>query len=196
MNDFWLCFVTLFVAVDPVGLLPSFMALTEGLERHHLRQVILQSMLTASVVAVAFLVFGPALLSKLGITVPDFMIAGGLLLLVFTLADLLAGEKRLRQPDLDSLGAVPIGVPLITGPAVLTSCIVLANVHGKPLTAIAVIINIILAGIVFSLSEPITKWIGRTGAKAVSKIASLLLAAIAVMFIRKGLTEAILSLSK
>lgn len=196
MNDFWLCFVTMFVAVDPVGLLPSFMALTEGVERHRLRGIILQSVVTASVVAIVFLVFGPTLLSKLGITVPDFMIAGGLLLLVFTLADLLTGEKRLRQPDADSLGAVPIGVPLITGPAVLTSCIVLANVHGKPITASAVVINIILAGIVFAFSEPITRWIGRTGAKATSKVASLLLAAIAVMFIREGIAEVILSFSK
>ncbi|MDX9979490.1 MAG: MarC family protein [Lentisphaeria bacterium] len=191
MNDFWLCFVPLFVAVDAIGVLPMFLALTTGLERARLRQLIVQSVVTAGSVAVLFIAFGPLLLDFLGITVSDFMIAGGILLLVISLSDLLTGEKRQRQTDLQSLGAVPIGVPLITGPAVLTTCILQANTHGKLLTILAVLSNIALAGVVFWFSEAIARVMGRAGAKAVSKVASLLLAAIAVMLIRKGITSVI-----
>ncbi len=196
MNDFWLCFVPLFVAVDAVGVVPIFVSLTEGLEATRLHAVIFQSVATASVIAVAFLVFGPALLAFLGITVPDFMIAGGILLLVISLNDLLTGEKRQRQADIESLGAVPLGIPLITGPAVLTTCILLANTHGKLITALAVVVNIAIAGIVFWFADPITRRFGRTGAKSVSKVASLFLAAIAVMWMRRGILEAIAAAGK
>lgn len=187
MNEFWVCFVPLFVAVDAIGILPIFMTLTEGMDKARLRIVIVQSVITAAVVALVFLAFGPVLLSFLGITVPDFMIAGGILLLAISLSDLLTGEKRQRQTDPESLGAVPIGVPLITGPAVLTTCILLAGLHGKILTSVAALINIALAGIVFEFSKSITHALGRAGSRTVSKIASLLLAAIAVMLIRKGI---------
>jgi multiple antibiotic resistance protein len=196
MNDFWLCFVPLFVAVDAVGVVPIFVSLTEGLEAKRLHAVIFQSVATASVIAVAFLVFGPALLAFLGITVPDFMIAGGILLLVISLNDLLTGEKRQRQADIESLGAVPLGIPLITGPAVLTTCILLANTRGKLITAMAVVVNIAIAGIVFWFADPITRRFGRTGARSVSKVASLFLAAIAVMLMRTGILEAIAAAGK
>ncbi len=191
MYEFWLCFIPLFVAVDAMGVLPMFVALTEGLDEPRLRTVILQSMVTAMAVALLFLALGPILLRFIGITVPDFMIAGGLLLLVISLRDLLAGEKPQRQVDLDSLGAVPIGVPLITGPAVLTTCMLLATTHGKMLTAGAVGVNVLIAGVTFWFAAPLTRVLGRTGTKTISKVASLFLAAIAIMLMRKGLFQAI-----
>ena len=193
MKDFWLCFVPLFVAVDAVGVLPLFLSLTEGIDAVRLKKVVLQSVLTAMTVALVFLAFGPVLLRFLGITVSDFMIAGGIL--AIALSDLLSGEKKHRQMDRASLGAVPIGVPLITGPGVLTTCILLVSLHGRLLTSVAVIANIAIAGVVFAFSGAITRVIGRTGAKTLSKVASLLLAAIAVMLIRRGITD-ILALVK
>lgn len=188
MKTFWLCFVPLFVAVDAVGVLPLFLSLTEGMQKTQRHAVILQSVITASIVALAFLWFGPLLLRFLGITVPDFMIAGGVLLLAISLSDLLTGTKRQRQTDPDSLGAVPIGVPLITGPAVLTTCILLGGMHGRWITSAAVLANIVFAGLVFLSADPISRALGKTGSKTASKLASLLLAAIAVMLIRRGVT--------
>jgi len=196
MNTFWLCFVPLFVAVDAIGVMPMFLALTEGLGPKRLRAVLVQSVVTAATVAVLFLAAGPALLRFLGITVPDFMIAGGLLLLAISLSDLLTGVKRMREADADSLGAVPIGIPLITGPAVLTTCILLSTTHGKLITAVAAVLNIVLAGLIFGFAKPITARLGRTGSKTVSKVASMLLAAIAVMLMRRGIAEIILSAGK
>ena len=188
MNEFWLCFVPLFVAVDAFGVLPMFVSLTEGVEREQLKGIILQSVITASVVALLFLSFGPGIMRFLGITVSDFMIAGGLLLLIFSLSDLLTGEKKQRQTTSDELGAVPIGVPLITGPGVLTTCILLAEIHGWLMTALAIIVNVAIAGVTFLFAEQMTRIIGKTGSKIMSKIANLLLTAIAVMLIRKGIT--------
>lgn len=187
MNTFWQCFVPLFVAVDAIGVLPLFVSLTDGMDRYRLKVVIIQSVVTASVVALIFLFFGPMFLNFIGITVSDFMIAGGVLLLAISLNDLLTGEKKQRQTELGSLGAVPIGVPLISGPAVLTTCILLAGIHGKLFTAIALVLNVVFAGVVFLFSGLITRTVGRTGTKTISKVASLLLAAIAVMLIRKGI---------
>jgi multiple antibiotic resistance protein len=192
MDIFWLCFVPLFIAVDAIGVLPLFVSLTEGIDKERLRIVIWQSVITATVVALIFISFGLLFLRFLGITVPDFMIAGGLLLLAISLSDLLTGEKRQRQTDSESLGAVPIGVPLITGPAVLTTCMLLAGIHGRLITAIAVVINIALAGLIFAFSQSLTRFLGRTGTKTISKVASMLLAAIAVMLIRKGIVELLL----
>lgn len=189
MNEFWLCFVPLFVAVDAIGVLPLFVSLTVEMESTRRRKVILQSVITATFVAVAFLWFGPALLRFLSISVPDFMIAGGLLLFAISLSDLLTGTKKQREADPESLGVVPIGIPLITGPAVLTTCLVLTSMHGRALTTAAVVVNIVLAGVVFLVADPLMRLLGRTGIKAVSKLASLLLAAIGVMLIRKGIVS-------
>ena len=186
MNEFWLCFVPLFVAVDAIGVLPLFISLTEEMERARRKAVILQSVTTAAIVAVIFLWFGPLLLRFLNISVPDFMTAGGLLLFAISLNDLLTGTKKQREADPDSLGAVPIGIPLITGPAVLTTCLLLTSMHGRGITTAAVVVNVSLAGVVFLAADPLTKLLGRTGMKTVSKLASLLLAAIGVMLIRKG----------
>jgi multiple antibiotic resistance protein len=196
MHEFWLCFVPLFVAVDAIGVLPLFLSLTEGVESPRCHAVIFQSVVTASAVALLFLVFGPDLLSFLGITVSDFMIAGGILLLAISLTDLLTGEKRQRQADSETLGAVPLGIPLITGPAVLTTCILLSHTYGKPITALAAVVNIAIAGVTFWFAEPITKLLGRTGSKSVSRIASLLLAAIAIMLVRRGIVAIIGSIGK
>lgn len=191
MQEFWICFIPLFVAVDAFGTLPLFISLTEGFDSQKLKRVIIQSVITASVVTLGFLAVGPDFLLFLGITVSDFMIAGGILLLTISLSDLLSGEKKQKQTDTDNIGAVPIGIPLIAGPAVLTTCILLSSAHGTVLTAVSAFINILLAGIIFYFAGPICQCLGRTGTKTASKLASLLLTAIAVMLIRKGIVNII-----
>jgi len=191
MKIFLLCFVPLFVAVDALGVLPIFISLTDSLSSAQKRKVLIQSLITAAVVALVFLAIGPAILIALNITVSDFMVAGGILLLVISLSDLLTGEKKQRIVDPETLGAVPLGVPIITGPAVLTTSVLLANVHGMSITALALLINIGIAGAIFWFAQPITRFLGNAGTMILSKIASLFLATIAVMLIRKGLLEII-----
>jgi multiple antibiotic resistance protein len=187
MNDFWLCFFPMFVAVDAVGILPLFMHLTEGVDRQAVRKIIVQSMITALVVALVFLALGRWIFQYLGITVADFLIAGGVLLFTISVIDVITVEKRIAQVDADGLGAVPIGVPLIVGPAVLTTIFVLVGEYGIMPTVAATVANIVIAGGVFWLAAPIHRILGRSGSRALSKLAGILLAAIAVMMVRRGI---------
>jgi multiple antibiotic resistance protein len=187
MTKFWFCFFPIFMAVNAIGVMPMFMNFTEGLEKPKIRRIIIQSVVTATIVAVIFLAVGKTILDLLGITVSDFMIAGGTLLFIISLNNLLAMEKTSRLIDPDSLGAVPLGVPLIVGPAVLTTILTLVSEYGPVATVTALIVNILIAGVTFWSSGPIIRLLGKSGAKTVSKIADLLLAAIAVMMVRKGL---------
>jgi multiple antibiotic resistance protein len=187
MNNFWLCFVPLFVAVDALGLLPVFMGLTQGLPRVRIRRIIGESVITAMIVALVFLFIGKGILTLLGITVADFMIAGGVLLFVLSLSDLIAAEKRRIQVDQEKVGAVPLGVPLMVGPGVLTTTILLINQYGMIPTVSATIVNIVIAGMVFWMSGSINRILGRAGTRTISKLSSLILAAIGVMMVRKGI---------
>jgi multiple antibiotic resistance protein len=187
MNNFWLCFVPLFVAVDALGLLPVFMGLTQELPRARIRRIIGESVITAMIVALVFLFIGKGILTLLGITVADFMIAGGALLFVLSLSDLIAAEKRRIQMDQEEVGAVPLGVPLMVGPGVLTTTILLINQYGMIPTVSATIVNIVIAGMVFWMSGSINRILGRAGTRTISKLSSLILAAIGVMMVRKGI---------
>ena len=187
MKSFWLCFVPLFVAVNAFGVLPLFINLTEGVESQKIRRVVFQSMITALIVALAFIALGTIILNLLGITDADFMIAGGTLLLIISIREIISTDKSPYPVDLDSMGAVPIGVPLITGPAVLTTSMLLINEHTLVITSLAIIINILIAGGIFLSAPLINRVLGKTGSKTISKITSLLLAAIAVMIIRRGI---------
>ena len=186
MNNFWLCFVPLFVAVDALGLLPVFMGLTQGLPHARIRRIIGESVITAMIVALVFLFIGKGILTLLGITVADFMIAGGALLFVLSLSDLIAAEKRRVKVDQEEVGAVPLGVPLMVGPGVLTTTILLINQYGMIPTVSATIVNIVIAGMVFWMSGSINRILGRAGTRTISKLSSLILAAIGVMMVRKG----------
>ena len=174
------------MAVNVIGVLPMFMNLTQGLDRPKINRIIVQSVVTATIVAVVFLAVGKIILDLLGITVSDFMIAGGTLLFIISLDDLMSVERRWSQIDPESLGAVPLGVPLIVGPAVLTTILILVHEYGSLATVAALILNILIAGIIFWLYAPIIRLLGKSGARTVSKLAALLLAAVAVMMVRKG----------
>ena len=189
MMTFWLCFVPLFVAVDSIGLLPLFLALIEGIERSHVRKIIVQSIITAMVVALLFLFVGEAVLRLMGITVSDFLVAGGIILFLISVGGLFADAEKGKKVQAEDFGPVPIGVPLIVGPAVLTTTMLLAREHGIAPTAFALVANIAITGLMFGSSRFLMRVIGGSGAKIMSKVAHLLLAAIAVMMVRKGLVS-------
>jgi multiple antibiotic resistance protein len=184
INDFLLAFVPLFVAVDIIGTLPMFLGLTDGMPADKRRHIIRQSILTALPVAVGFLYLGQFLFDRLGITMYDFMVAGGVLLFIIATIDLVSSIKYARR--IEVIGAVPLGIPLIVGPAVLTTELMLVDIHGHTATILALVVNIALAGLVLLSADFWARHLGKAGSQAFSKVASLILAAIAVMMIRKG----------
>lgn len=192
VTEFLLAFIPIFVAVDAIGLLPIFVSLTADADAKTKNKIILQSLLTATCLAVGFILTGRAVFKFLGITIADFMIAGGVILFCIAILDLLTQSKLERLPA-HELGAVPIGTPLMVGPAVLATSLITVDQHGTGMTLLAVLINILLAGIVFTCSDGLIRVLGKAGANALSKVLALFLAAIAVMMIRRGIFEIILS---
>lgn len=186
MIDYLLAFIPIFVAVDAIGVLPIFVSLTEGCKKKEKTKIILNSMMTAMLLAATFVFLGKAIFKVLGITIGDFMIAGGAILFSIAIRDILNPGKQHRVPAKE-LGAVPLGIPLIVGPAVLTTSLILIGEYGLYPTLFSLLINILLAGLVFSSSEFLIRILGENGTRALSKVTSLLLAAIAVMMIRKGI---------
>ncbi|MBN1974798.1 MAG: MarC family protein [Sedimentisphaerales bacterium] len=190
MKNIFLSFIPIFVAVDAFGILPLFVSLTKDIRPKERTKVIIQSMITATVLSIGFVLVGKIIFKWLGIEMGDFMIAGGAILFSLAIIDIVNPAKKRRSP-ISELGAVPIGTPLIAGPAVLTTSMLIISEYGLQATIISIIVNILLAGAILRSSEIIIHILGEAGSKAVSKIASLLLAAIAVMLIRKGLIDII-----
>ena len=188
IHDIVLAFVPIFFAVDPIGLLPIFASLTSELTSEEKQKIIAQSLLTALCLAIGFIFFGKWIFNLLGITIGDFMIAGGGILFCLSMIDLmnLGKAKSVSKQD---LGAVPIGTPLVVGPAVLTLSLMLIAVHGIVVTLIAVLANLIIVGVVFMASDRLMRILGEPGARALSKVMALLLASIGVMMVRKGILE-------
>jgi multiple antibiotic resistance protein len=143
-------------------------------------------MLTGFCLAAGFLLIGKFLFKVLGISIGDFLVAGGVILFCIAIADIINPIKKRRLPGKE-LGAVPLGTPLIVGPAVLTTSMITLSQYGLPATFFAVVVNILCAGLVFYLSTSLIRLLGDAGTKALSKVTSLLLAAIAVMMVRRGI---------
>ena len=193
IKNILLSIIPVLVAVDAIGVLPIFISFTEGLNKEEKSRIIFQSMLTAICLAVFFIFLGKTIFKLLGITMSDFMIAGGAILFCIAIIDIVNPQKKRRIPN-GEMAAVPLGTPLIVGPAVLTTSMIIIGEYGLIPTLVSVIVNVLLAGIIFSYSGILIRAIGISGAKALSKVMSLLLAAIAVMMVRKGVFQILLSL--
>lgn len=190
MKLFLLSFIPIFVAMDALGIMPMYIGFTEHLKKRDKQKIISQSIITAFLIGIIFLFLGKWIFELLGVMVFDFKIAGGTVLLVIALRDLLQHEKSRRLPT-ETMGAVPIGTPLVTGPAVLTTMIIMLSSYGPWITVSSFIVNLFIVFIVFTFADQISKVLGKAGSKAMSKIAHLLLAAIAVMMIRKGVFDTV-----
>ena len=190
MEFFWFAFIPLFVAFDGVGLLPVYWALSHRLTPAARRQAVTEAVITAAIVAVVFLMVSRFIFSLMGLTVSDVMMAGGLILIVLCLRELLLPEKP-PKTETSSPGVVPLGVPLLSGPAVLTTLILVRHDYGWEVTLAALAANLALIWVILRAADWLMRWIGREGSQVISKISSLVLTAFGVMLIRHGLLMAL-----
>ena len=181
-----LSLIPLFVSIDPPGNMPIFMSMTDQLTDDRRRRLLKAAVLTALCVALVFLVSGRLIFQFLGITDNDFRIGGGIVLLVFSVKDLLFSGPHADGVDEQDLGVVPLGIPLIMGPAALTTIIIQVESQGTLPTLGALSLVLLFTYLLFDRSRHVLPYIGKGGAKAFAKIASLFLAAIAVNMIRIG----------
>ena len=192
LNPYIESFLPLFVAVNLPGILPIFMSMTDGMTVKARRKLVIQASSTAFAVAVLILFAGEIIFSALGITVNDLRVGGGLILLILSVTDLIFGDYRQRGTVEDentesSIGIVPIGIPLIIGPAAITTIIVSQQSFGYMPSLVSLLLNLSLVTIGFMIGPPLIEKLGSGPAKPVAKITSLLLAAIAVAMIRVGI---------
>jgi len=182
-------FIPIFVAVDAIGNIPLFISLVEGMNKNQRHRVITESVTTATVVAIIFMFIGKWVLRLIGITIADFQIAGGVLLFVISVRLLLPGASKgiLSNGHDKDVGVFPLGTPLITGPAVLTTTLMMLDSFGIIPTFVSLVINMLIVWVTLVKANAIMKLMGAGGTRAFSKIMYILLAAIGVMMIRRGL---------
>lgn len=185
LQKFLQAFIPLFVAIDPVGLAAIFLGLAPTMEARERERIARQAVWTGGAVALGFLFLGQSIFAALGISVGDFQIAGGLILFILAARDLIhsVAEPEKLPPD---FGVVPLGMPLIAGPASITTLLLLAQSLGVVVTLAALVVNLALVVLALHYSEWLGRKVGPTGMRAISKIISMLLAAIAVSMIRQG----------
>jgi multiple antibiotic resistance protein len=182
-------FVPLFVAIDALGTVPIVMSLTEGMTGAERTRVVNTAMLVATVLALIFLFLGTTILALLDISVGHFAVAGGVILLALALKDMLTG--KLVDPALkeELMAVVPLGTPLIAGPATVTTLILLASRYSYWIVLVSLALNLLLAWVVFWQGGLLTRFLGKGGLRAFSKVRSLLLAAIGVRMVLEGIVR-------
>jgi multiple antibiotic resistance protein len=192
-------FVTLVIVLDPLGLVPTFLAVTHGLPRPARRQVALRASLIAACVLAGTALIGARLLEALGISIAAFRIAGGLLL--FSIAsEMVFGLRIQRQSEtaeealeehVRNMAAFPLAIPLMAGPGAITAVVLLSGRAGSDLALLAGLITVAALGVglcllAFLAATRIEKFLGITGNVVLSRLLGVLLAALAVQFVVDG----------
>ena len=188
LRVFIFSFVPLFIVIDALGNLPFVISMSEGMTRPERRQMIHIAVITATVVGLVFLFFGQFILKVMDISVGAFAIAGGIILLVLSMKYMSTG-RMVETTKEEMVAVVPIGTPLTVGPATITTLLLLANQFADYIYVVLLsfVLNMLITWAVFLSSNQIIRFLGKGGLGAISKVFSLLLAAIAVSMIIRGL---------
>ena len=184
-EKFLVAFIPIFVAIDPIGLIACFIGFAPNATREHRQRQGLLGVVTGLAVAIGFIFLGKFIFNALGISVADFQVAGGLVLLGLAGRDLLGAGQTARSGS-DDFGVVPLGMPLIAGPALLTALLILVDSVGAVFTILSLLLNLLLVQIGFRYARRVEQLVSKQGLNGVSKLIALLLAAIAVSLIRRG----------
>ena len=185
-HDFVMTFVPLFIVIDAFGNLPFLLSVGQDLDRRQQRKVVNYAILTATVVGLVFLFLGQFILNVMGIAVEEFSIAGGIVLMVLSIRYMITGHMVMVVKE-EMVAVVPIGTPLTVGPATIAALLLLAGRFPLYMVLISFVLNMLITWIIFFLSQRIARFMGRGGLTAISRVFSLLLAAIAVSMIIGGL---------
>ena len=184
-EKFFVAFIPVFVAIDPIGLVALFIGLGPSASPQQRRHQAFLGIFTGLGVAIGFIFLGKIIFSALGITVADFQIAGGLILLILATRELVTFGPQDRG-GADEFGIVPLGMPLIAGPALLTALLILIDTVGVVFTLVSLVVNLAIVAVALCNADRFSRWMGKQGLRGISKIIALLLAAIAVSLIRRG----------
>lgn len=177
--------VALFIITDVLGNLPFFIALTEGASREERRKTTFTAILTGLFLLAFFVTAGKLIFDLFALTMEDIKIAGGLLLFIIAL-DLLI-RTRVSVEHREDVGVVPLGTPLLVGPGAITTVIMMTNLYNIYAILLGVAICFIAIWLVLRFADFFYRLLGKNGSLIVTKISAIIIAAIAIRFIRQGI---------
>jgi len=193
--------LSLVAIIDPPGVIAPFLVLTEGFTPQEKRQVITKSCVVAAVTLAVFAVFGQWIFAVFNFTIPAFKIAGGILLFA-TAFQMTQGQRtsrtriteRGREEEVEALGVVPLGIPLLAGPGAITTVLVyMTKETGDPLDKMFVFVGILAAVLItfvlLNSADRVFRRVGRTGTIAFGRIMGIVLAAVGVQFVLDGIRQ-------
>ncbi len=189
ITDFSRAVIALFIIVDPFGNIPIFVGLTENIPDVQKKKVYDTAVLVGSALLLVFAFAGQGILSLFGLSIFSFEIAGGILLLIISIRILISGSMHENVESPESLGAVPIAIPLLVGPGAITTTIVDLNEYGIVIAILAVLIVLSLTWVILRYINNIYRYLGKTGSLVIARVMALLIAAIAVQYILTGVTH-------
>ncbi len=186
-------FITLFVIMDPIGNLPVFISMAKGMPLIEIRKNINKSIVVAGLLLFIFLFLGLEIFEFFGININSFQIAGGILLLILGIMYVLGMSNKFVKTEGNDL-SIPMGTPLLTGPGVITTTIILVKEHGTYTVFIAALLTLFASWLILMNAPKIYKLLGGHWTKVISRVMGIILAAMAVEFISKGIINIIVQL--
>lgn len=181
-------FITLFVIMDPVGNLPIFMSMTKGMPINEIKKNVDKSILVAAILLFLFLFLGIRIFDFFNINLNSFQIAGGIILLILGITYVLGITHKFMKTHGNDL-SIPIGTPLLTGPGVITITIILVKENGTYVTVIAAFLTLLATWLILWNASKLYKILGEHWTNVISRVMGIILAAIAVDFITKGIVN-------
>jgi len=189
ITDLSRAIIALFIIVDPFGNIPIFVGLTEGIPDAQKKKVYDTAVLVGTALLLVFAFAGQGILSLFGLSIYSFEIAGGILLLIISIRILISDSMHEKVESPESIGAVPIAIPLLVGPGAITTIIVDLHVYDIVIAILAVLIVLSSTWAILRYINNIYKFLGKTGSIVISRVMALLIAAIAVQYILTGITH-------
>ena len=179
--------ISLFVIVDPLGNLPILVSLTENMDREERKRTFQVATATGIILLLFFALLGEQILILFRISLQSFMIAGGILLLLIAMRMLLTGSWNGGKVSQESVGVVPIAIPLLVGPGAITTTILNIRLFGVAITVASVLIVFFIVWLTLRFIDQIHRLLGRSGSLIISRVMALIIAAIAVEYILEGI---------
>ncbi len=181
--------IVLFIIVDPFGNIPIFIGLTQEMTTAQKRKVFNTACLVGFILLLVFAFTGLEIFNIFGVSIFSFEIAGGILLLIISIRILISGSNQKSPESPESLGAVPIAMPLLVGPGAITTTILNLQAYDVYVTAVSVLVVMAITWIMLRFISGIHKVLGKTGSLVIARVMALLIAAIAVQYILFGVTH-------
>ncbi len=181
--------LVLFIIVDPFGNIPIFTSLTGKMSKGNKRKVFNTATLVGVILLLAFSLAGQEIFSIFGISIFSFEVAGGILLLIIAIKILVTGSVMEINESPESIGAVPIAMPLLVGPGAITTTIFNIQAYGLVITVLSVLVVLFVTWLILRYVDSFYGFLGKTGALVIARVMSLLIAAIAIQYILFGITH-------